>query len=221
MMPVSEAKTPGADAPVTLPWSPAGWWLVAGAVLVTAAIVFVWRPPRHHIVSLLGVLAGAVLWSVCSALELSAGDLTGREYWGDLKYVGVVLLPPAYLAFVLQCSGTPLATVVGRRWPWSPGRAAPAGRHRHPRPGPLLPSRGDDRHRPGGRGGPAVLAPPDRHRHGLGGDGAAGGDPEPDVGAVPAPGAVLVAAILLPIATSCSTRVGPFRQVDLTRSPSC
>ena len=36
--------------------------------------------------------------------------MAGREYWGDLKYVGVVLLPPAYLAFVLQCSGH-------TRWP--------------------------------------------------------------------------------------------------------
>ncbi|HEX2372972.1 MAG TPA: hypothetical protein VHO93_03225, partial [Actinomycetota bacterium] len=71
---------------MTLPWSPAGWWLVAGAVLVTAAIVVVWRRrDTTTIVGLLGVLAGAVLWSVCSALELSAGDVAGREYWGDLK----------------------------------------------------------------------------------------------------------------------------------------
>ena len=85
--------------------------LVAGAALVMAAIVFVWRrPSAATIASLLAVLAGAVWWSVCSALELSAGDLAGREYWGDLKYVGVVLLPPAYLAFVLQCSGH-------TRWP--------------------------------------------------------------------------------------------------------
>ena len=85
--------------------------LVAGAALVMAAIVFVWRrPSAATIASLLAVLTGAVWWSVCSALELSAGDLAGREYWGDLKYVGVVLLPPAYLAFVLQCSGR-------RRWP--------------------------------------------------------------------------------------------------------
>ena len=85
--------------------------LVAGAALVTAAIVFVWRrPSAATIASLLAVLTGAVWWSVCSALELSAGGLAGREYWGDLKYVGVVLLPPAYLAFVLQCSGR-------RRWP--------------------------------------------------------------------------------------------------------
>jgi signal transduction histidine kinase len=85
--------------------------LVAGAVLVAAAIVFVWRPrSTTTIVGLLAVLAGAVLWSVCSALELSADDLAGRERWGDLKYVGVCLLPPAYLAFVLQCGGR-------TRWP--------------------------------------------------------------------------------------------------------
>jgi signal transduction histidine kinase len=85
--------------------------LVAGAVLVTAAIVYVWRPrSTTTIAGLLAVLAGAVVWSVCSALELSADDLAGRESWGDLKYVGVSLLPPAYLAFVLQCGGR-------TRWP--------------------------------------------------------------------------------------------------------
>ena len=90
---------------------PAGGLLVAGAVLVTAAIVFVWRRRSvATIASLLAVLAGAVWWSVCSALELSAGDLAGRETWGDLKYIGVVLLPPAYLAFVLLCAGQ-------LRWP--------------------------------------------------------------------------------------------------------
>src|SRR4029453_14293295 len=48
-------------------------------------------------------------------------DLVGREFWGDLKYVGVCLLPAAYLAFVLQCSGH-------TRWPrWlGPGAATPA-----------------------------------------------------------------------------------------------
>ena len=85
--------------------------LVAGAVLVTAAIIHVWRPrSTTTITGLLAVLAGAVVWSVCSALELSAGDLTGREFWGDLKYVGVCLLPPAFFAFVLQCGGR-------TRWP--------------------------------------------------------------------------------------------------------
>jgi PAS domain S-box-containing protein len=96
---------------VTWRWSPAGGLLLAGAVLVTVAILFVWRRrSTTTIVGLLAVLLGAVLWSVCYALELSAGDLVGRQFWGDLKYVGVSLLPPAYLAFVLQCSGH-------TRWP--------------------------------------------------------------------------------------------------------
>src|SRR4030095_17156662 len=89
---------------------------MAGAVLVALAIVFVWRPrPTTTIVGLLAVLLGAVLWSVCYALELSAADLVGREFWGDLKYAGVCLLPAAYLAFVLQCSGH-------TRWPRWLGR---------------------------------------------------------------------------------------------------
>jgi PAS domain S-box-containing protein len=87
-------------------WSPAGPLLVAGAILVTAAILVVWRRrSTTSIGGLLAVLAGAVVWSVCSALELSAGDLAARETWGDLKYAGVCLLPAAYLAFVLQCRG--------------------------------------------------------------------------------------------------------------------
>ncbi|HEY8557620.1 MAG TPA: histidine kinase N-terminal 7TM domain-containing protein, partial [Actinomycetes bacterium] len=92
-------------------WSPAGALLLAGAVFVTVAILYVWRRrPATTIAGLLAVLLGAVLWSVCYALELSAADLVGREFWGDLKYVGVCLLPPVYLAFVLQCSGH-------TRWP--------------------------------------------------------------------------------------------------------
>jgi PAS domain S-box-containing protein len=87
-------------------WSPAGGPLLAAAVLVAAAILFVWRRRSTTTIdSLLAVLLGAVTWSVCYALELSAGELAGREYWGDLKYAGVCLLPPVYLAFVLQCSG--------------------------------------------------------------------------------------------------------------------
>jgi PAS domain S-box-containing protein len=91
---------------VSWSWSPAGGPLVAGAVLVALAIALVWRRrATTTIASLVAVLAGAIIWSGCYALELGAGDLAGRERWGDLKYAGIVLLPPAYLAFVLQCRG--------------------------------------------------------------------------------------------------------------------
>jgi PAS domain S-box-containing protein len=96
---------------VSWSWSPAGGPLAAGAVLVALAIAHVWRRrATATIASLVAVLAGAIVWSGCYALELGAGDLAGRERWGDLKYAGIVLLPPAYLAFVLQCRGR-------TRWP--------------------------------------------------------------------------------------------------------
>jgi PAS domain S-box-containing protein len=92
-------------------WSPAGGLLLAGTGLVVLAIAVVWR--RRITVTVAGlfvVLLGAMLWSVCYALELTAGDLAGRGFWGDLKYIGICLLAPAYLAFVLQCTGR-------SRWP--------------------------------------------------------------------------------------------------------
>jgi hypothetical protein len=69
-------------------WSPAGGLLLAGAVLVVLAIAFVWRRrATTTIASLLAVLLGAVLWSVCSALELSAGDLEDAVFMELLTLV--------------------------------------------------------------------------------------------------------------------------------------
>ena len=52
-------------------------------------------------------------WSFAYALELAAPTTGGRELWGALKYVGITVLPPAWLVFALQYTGR-----VGRpnRW---------------------------------------------------------------------------------------------------------
>jgi PAS domain S-box-containing protein len=94
-------------------WSSAGWLLLTGAGLVGVATALVWRRRATAMSSLLVVLAGAMIWSICYALELTAGDLADKGFWGDLKYVGICLLPPAYLAFVLACSGR----TAWPRWP--------------------------------------------------------------------------------------------------------
>jgi PAS domain S-box-containing protein len=86
--------------------------LLAGATLFALAVAYVWRRRTTiTVASLLVVLLAAMFWSVAYALELSAGDPASYQRWGDLKYVGICLLPPAWLAFVLQCTGR-------RRWPW-------------------------------------------------------------------------------------------------------
>ena len=95
----------------TLRLSAAGWLMLAGAAFFAVAVGYVWRRRGDALaVSLLVMLLAALQWSVAYALELSAGDVAHRQFWGDLKYVGICLLTPAWLAFVFHYLGR-------TRWP--------------------------------------------------------------------------------------------------------
>src|SRR6266508_2322786 len=95
----------------TLRLSAAGWLMLAGAAFFAVAVGYVWRRRGDALaVSLLGMLLAGLEWSVAYALELSAGDVAHRQFWGDLKYVGICLLTPAWLAFVFHYLGR-------TRWP--------------------------------------------------------------------------------------------------------
>jgi PAS domain S-box-containing protein len=96
-------------------WRPssASVLLLAGAVAFALAIAYVWRRRASSAGSgLLLLLLASAVWSVAYALELSGADLATRQLWGDLKYLGLCLLPPAFLIFVLQYTG------VARRFDW-------------------------------------------------------------------------------------------------------
>jgi PAS domain S-box-containing protein len=96
---------------VTLRLSAAGWLMLAGAAFFAVAVGYVWRRRGDALaVSLLVMLLAALEWSVAYALELSAGDVARRQFWGDVKYVGICLLTPAWLAFVFHYLGR-------ARWP--------------------------------------------------------------------------------------------------------
>jgi serine phosphatase RsbU (regulator of sigma subunit) len=79
--------------------------LVAAVVLAGMA-VHVWRV-RGSVAGLaLAVLLLAVAWwGAAYAGELTAQGLRARQVWGDLKYVGICLLPPSMLVFVLDYTG--------------------------------------------------------------------------------------------------------------------
>jgi PAS domain S-box-containing protein len=51
------------------------------------------------------VLLALVQWSVARAVELAASDLATRRLFCDLKYIGLVVLAPAAIVFVLQYAG--------------------------------------------------------------------------------------------------------------------
>ncbi|MDN5892501.1 MAG: SpoIIE family protein phosphatase [Nocardioides sp.] len=82
-----------------------GSTVFAGLVLAGLAI-YVWRHRSSPAgLSLAVVLVSAAWWASFYAIELSTSDLTVRGRWGDLKYVGICLLPPAFLIFVLRYTG--------------------------------------------------------------------------------------------------------------------
>jgi PAS domain S-box-containing protein len=78
---------------------------VAGIVMAGLAVYVAWRRGAVAGASLSVVLAAAAGWGVAYALELSAHDLATKGLWGDLKWIGICALPPAWLVFVLQYTG--------------------------------------------------------------------------------------------------------------------
>jgi PAS domain S-box-containing protein len=86
--------------------SSAGAVLLASTVVLGGALWYVWRRRTSLAATSLGlVLLAAVIWSVCYAFELYGGDIPTRQLWGDLKYLGITLLPPAWLTFMLTYTG--------------------------------------------------------------------------------------------------------------------
>ena len=82
-----------------------GAMVTAGVVLALLAI-YVWRRRGSASgLSLAVLLAAVAWWAGAYAIELGTADLNARIVWGDIKYIGVSLLPPAWLVFVLQYTG--------------------------------------------------------------------------------------------------------------------
>jgi PAS domain S-box-containing protein len=99
-------------APGTLPVADAWQWTGAGVVMLATTAVFValatyvWRRRGGSAGAALAlVLVALLLWAAAYAAELGATDLLAKRRWGDLKYVGIVLLPPAWFAFAALFAG--------------------------------------------------------------------------------------------------------------------
>lgn len=89
------------------PWYFSAAALVGGLCL-TGYTVYVWRHRKASAgASLVVMLAAAGWWGLAYALELAATRLPVRLFWGDAKWLGIALLPPAFYAFVMQYTGRP------------------------------------------------------------------------------------------------------------------
>jgi PAS domain S-box-containing protein len=77
----------------------------AGIALACLAAYVAWRRNARMGWSLAVLLMAGAWWGVAYALELGVDDIALKSLWGDLKYVGITTLAPAWLTFVLQYVG--------------------------------------------------------------------------------------------------------------------
>lgn len=84
-----------------LPWF-AVLMTSAGILLALLAAYVGWRRGSRAGLALAVLLAAVAWWGLAYAFELSASEVATKSHWGDLKYVGITVLAPAWLVFVLQ-----------------------------------------------------------------------------------------------------------------------
>jgi signal transduction histidine kinase len=87
-------------------WTPAGVATLAATLVFVVLAAYVWRRRSGSAGAALAlVLVAVLLWAGAYAAELGATGLSAKRTWGDFKYVGICLLPPAWVAFAALFSG--------------------------------------------------------------------------------------------------------------------
>ncbi len=80
--------------------------LVIAAVTSASLALLSWRrravPGAWAFLGLMGAVAG---WSLGYALELASADEAAKLFWAKAQYLGIVLVPAAWLVFALQYTG--------------------------------------------------------------------------------------------------------------------
>ncbi len=92
-------------------------WPVAGAGILALALALVaWRRrPAPGALSLTLLMLAVAEWSGCYALEMTSRDHSFAFFWARMGYLGIVTVPGAWLALVLQYTGRE-NWLAGRRW---------------------------------------------------------------------------------------------------------
>jgi PAS domain S-box-containing protein len=87
---------------VSFEYSPYVLPLVAAALVSGWALFFIW-PYRETKSStlLLFLTAGVTIWCVGYALEIAGTDITTKLLWGKFQYLGITVIPVAWLFFAL------------------------------------------------------------------------------------------------------------------------
>jgi len=75
------------------------------AIGMSAALI-AWRErPEPGALPLVALLAGQSWWSATLVLELEATTLAAKDFWFDVGWIGIVLIPVAWFVFALEYTG--------------------------------------------------------------------------------------------------------------------
>ena len=77
----------------------------AGLTLAALAGYVAWRRGTPSGWSLAVLLVSVAWWGLAYSVELTVDEIGPKSHWGDLKYLGISALAPAWLVFVLQYVG--------------------------------------------------------------------------------------------------------------------
>ncbi len=91
---------------MTLDYTPSVWLLVAGLPLAFFLLWYGWRHrSKPGALPFVFIMALSTGWTIESALELIAPDLSSKLLWADLQYVAIAFLPVACLAMAVDYTG--------------------------------------------------------------------------------------------------------------------
>lgn len=80
--------------------------LLLTALLAFRMVAYTWRRNTFKGARPLALLLlGTALWALGYALEIWAGPFAWKMFWAKFQYVGIVVVPPAFLVFALEYAG--------------------------------------------------------------------------------------------------------------------
>ena len=91
---------------MTWQYTPFVFPLLVAAAIAGGTAIYAWqRRPALGVVPFTLLMLSVAAWSLIYALRLGSADLPTKLFWAKCRYLAIVVVPPSWLAFVLQYTG--------------------------------------------------------------------------------------------------------------------
>ncbi|RME99092.1 MAG: PAS domain-containing protein [Chloroflexi bacterium] len=82
------------------------WPLIISAVILTLLAIVAWKNRTHTAaLSFFVVMLALLVWVIGFIFEISSDDLTAKLFWANIQFIGIAILPVAWLAMVVEYTG--------------------------------------------------------------------------------------------------------------------